>query len=401
MITQAKLDKDFPMVAQARATKQVVYLDNASTTQKPQEVIEAIKEYYSSMNANIERGAYQLATKAGQQVQRVRAQVAKWLGGAEAAEIIFTAGTTASLNMVADSYGAEITAGDEVIVSAMEHHSNFLPWQVICQRKGATLNTIPLTPEGTLDLRAYEKLLTPRTKIVACTYVSNVLGTINPIKEIIRQAHQYQAITVIDAAQAIGHIPIDVKELDCDFLALSGHKAYGPTGIGILYGKSKHLVTMMPPRWGGGMVDQVTKEKFVTSPPPHRLEAGTPHLAGIIGLGATITFLDNIGYPAIIAHEQALTTYLRTRLSQLPHVRIIKDTKEKIGIFSFVVNQQHTLDTGILLNLKNIALRTGHHCAAPLLPPLNVESTVRISLALYNNQDDIDILIHALQTLKQ
>ena len=392
-----EIQKRFPILQQKRNKPALIYLDNAATTQKPQEVLDALLDYYTTSNANTNRSAHHLSDLASYQVATVRRQVAQFINAATSASVIFTAGTTASLNLVANTYGAQhLKAKDEIIICKMAHHSHLLPWQKIAQEKGAVLRYIPLTAEGHLDQATFASLLNPRTKIVALTYVSNVLGTINPLKQMVAAAHAQQAIVVVDAAQAPPHLSIDVQDLDCDFLAFSGHKAYGPTGVGVLYGKKQLLDTLSPYQVGGGMVQPDNAFQLAYEEPPYRFEAGTLPIASIVGLGAAIAFLKKVTYPTLQVHEQELLTYTTQALKNIPRLRIWGAPTPKVGIISFTIEEKHPLDIGVALAMKGIAVRTGHHCAAPLMAHLGIQGTVRISFALYNTLAEIDQLIDVL-----
>ncbi len=377
----------------------IVYLDNAATTQTPTPVIQAINSYYTAMHGNVQRSHHRPAAKVERQVAQARQRVADHLNAPSADHIIFTAGTTSAINLVAHSYGSTIEEGDHILVTAMEHHSNLLPWQVLTKQTKAKLIIIPITPTGDIDLEAYEKALTSKAKLVACTHISNLLGTVNPIATIIDKAHAHGAAVLIDAAQSITHTTIDVLKLKADFVAFSGHKAYGPTGIGVLYASKEQLAAMRPTHYGGGMVTDVEGHSHTLAPPPYLLEAGTPHLAGIIGLDAALSFINNIGQEAIARHLHALTTYTLQRLAALPAVTIIGNPRERVGIIPFTLKKTHPLDAAILLNNANIAVRSGTHCAAPLLEALNHPAVIRLSLAIYNTRSDIDCLIERLKVL--
>lgn len=392
-----EIQKNFPILQQKRNKPPLIYLDNAATTQKPQAVLDALLTYYTTSNANTHRSAHHLSDLASYQVANVRRQVAQFINATTSASVIFTAGATASLNLVANTYGAHhLNPKDEIIISKMAHHSHLLPWQNIAQEKGAVLRYIPLTTEGHLDQATFTTLLNPRTKIVALTYISNALGTINPLKQMITAAHAHQATVVIDAAQAPPHLPIDVQDLDCDFLAFSSHKAYGPTGVGILYGKKQLLDDLPPYQVGGGMVQPNAASQLVYEAPPYRFEAGTPPIASIVGFGAAITFLEKVTYPTLQAHEQKLLTYATQALTTIPRLRIWGAPNPKVGIISFTIEGKHPLDIGVALAMKEIAVRTGHHCAAPLMAHLGINGTVRISFALYNTLAEIDQLMNVL-----
>src|SRR5262245_39319162 len=362
------LREDFPILAQLVRGKPLVYLDNAATTQKPRAVIEAIRQYYATENANIHRGVHYLSELATRDYEDARARVQRFLNAAESNEIMFVRGTTEGVNLVAQSYGREqLKAGDEVLITEMEHHSNIVPWQMVCDQKGAKLRVIPINDAGELLLDEYERMLTPRTKLVSVVHVSNVLGTVNPVRAIVALAHKQGAKVLLDGAQAVAHLQVDVQDLDCDFYAFSGHKLFGPTGIGVLYGKRALLEAMPPYQGGGDMISSVTFEKTVYNVLPYKFEAGTPNIAGTIGLGTAIDYLEAIGMDAIHQHEQDLLKYATEKLSAIPGVRLIGTAKERSGAVSFVVEGVHPHDVGTVLDQEGIAIRTGHHCTQPLM----------------------------------
>jgi len=387
----------FPILNQKVNGKPLIYFDNAATSQKPKQVIEAIENYYSQYNSNIHRGAHYLANLATEAYEHSRQVIAQYLN-AETQEINFVRGTTEGINLVAQTYGkANVKAGDEIIVSAMEHHSNIVPWQMLCEEKGATLKVVPIFDSGDLDMEAYEKLLSAKTKIVAVTYISNALGTVNPVQEIIAKAHEVGAVVLVDAAQAVQHKKIDVKALDVDFLAFSGHKVFGPTGIGILYGK-RELLEAMPPYMGGGeMIDNVTFEKTTFNKIPYKFEAGTPHIEGGIVLGKAIEFVQEIGLDFIAEKEAELLHYGTQKLSAIDGLRFVGTAQEKCSVISFLVKDIHPYDIGTLLDKQGIAIRTGHHCCQPLMKRLQIEGTCRASFAFYNTAEEIDVFAKALE----
>ncbi|MFM2428370.1 MAG: hypothetical protein RL012_254 [Bacteroidota bacterium] len=392
----------FPILQQTVHGKPLIYLDNAATTQKPQVVLDALAHYYQYDNANVHRGIHALATRATIALEATRHSVQQFIGAADAAEIIFTPGTTASINLVAATYGqAQVRAGDEVIISHMEHHANIVPWQMLCQAKGATLKVIPINKTGELLLPALEELLTPKTKIVAINYVSNTLGTINPLKEIIQQAHAQGAIVVVDGAQAAPHLPIDVQDLDCDFLAFSAHKAYGPTGIGVLYGKRALLEDMPPYQGGGEMIREVTLAQTTYNDLPYKFEAGTPNIAGIIAWQEALNFIGHIGYKNLRAHENELLTYALDLLSDLNNVRVVGTAPNKISVLSFVIKGIHHLDAGMLLDANGIAVRTGHSCTQPLMDFFGIEGVIRASFAIYNTKEEVEQLAEGIARIVQ
>lgn len=393
---------DFPCLQQQVYGKPLVYLDNAATTQKPQAVIDALKNYYQQDNANVHRGVHALSQRATEAYEAARTQVAEFIHAKETAEIIFTRGTTESINLVAQSYGRQfLQAGDEVLISELEHHSNIVPWQMLCQQIGAELKVIPINDAGELELDAYEKLLTPKTKIVAIGHISNALGTVNPIQSMIAKAHQYHAKVLIDGAQAAPHTLIDVQALDCDFYAFSGHKVFGPTGIGVLYAK-KDLLEQMPPYQGGGeMIKVVSFNKTIYNDIPYKFEAGTPDIAGAIGLGAAIDYINNIGIDNIAVYEHELLDYAQQALAEVPELRLIGTAKNKTSIVSFVLPYAHAHDVGTILDCEGIAVRSGHHCAMPAMEHFHLPATVRASLAFYNTHADIDRLVMALNKVRE
>ena len=377
----------------------LVYLDNAATTQKPLRVIGRIREAYLHENANVHRGVHSLSLRATEMMEQARQNVADFIDAASAEEIVFTRGTTESVNLVASTYGEQhVAAGDEVIVTIAEHHSNFVPWQQLCHRKGATLRAVPLRTNGSLDMDAYRNMLSDRTKIVAITHASNVTGIINPITDIISLAHEAGAIVLVDAAQSVPHIAIDVQSLGCDFLAFSGHKVYGPTGIGVLYGKKEILEQMPPYQFGGEMIHKVSFERTTFNDIPYRFEAGTPDYVGTYALAEALDFVRDMGLDNIAAHEHELTQYALAELQKIDGLRIIGDPAlDRTSVISFVIDGTHPYDVGMLIDQLGIAVRTGHHCAEPLIDSLGLPGTVRASFAIYNTIDDIDQLTAALR----
>ncbi|MEM7362230.1 MAG: cysteine desulfurase [Bacteroidota bacterium] len=401
MFHEATIRDAFPIFAQPKS-KELVYLDNAATTQRPLVVVDAIRDFYLQDNANVHRANHRLARSAEGCLATVRSQVQAFLNASSSKEVVFTRGTTESLNLVAQAYGEhEVEEGDEVIVSIMEHHSNLLPWQRLCQKKKAHLQIAPMTSTGHIDVEKLSILLTKRTKVVAINYVSNVLGTIQPIKEIVRLAHKQGAVVVVDAAQSVPHLPIDVQALDCDFLAFSAHKMYGPTGIGVLYGKERHLAAMAPYQVGGGMVRSLPDNGYPGyEEPPYRFEAGTQHLAGLAGLGAALHFLEEVGYTLLQAHEKKLATTLYQALDDLPNVRLINPSVPDIAIAIFNVQGVHSLDVGMRLDAQNIAVRTGLFCAKPLMDALGEgQGAVRISCGMYNTVEEIEKVVTVLRSI--
>ncbi len=387
----------FPALNQQVYGKPLVYLDNAATTQKPSTVIEAVNYFYKHDNANVHRGVHALSMRADKAYETVRDKVAEFIHAGSRTEIIFTRGTTESINLVANSLGEiHVHEGDEIIISGMEHHANIVPWQMLCERKKAVLRVVPVLDDGSLDMDSFKSLLTDKTKLVSVTHVSNALGTINPIQEIIELAHGAGALVLIDAAQSIHHLPIDVKALDCDFLVFSGHKMYGPTGVGILYGK-KSLLNAMPPYQGGGdMIFEVSFEKTTYNALPFKFEAGTPNIAGVIGLGAAIDFLNSLGMQAIADYESQLTDYLFSSLEAIEGLTLYSRAPNRTGVASFTLEGIHAHDIATILDRNGVAVRAGHHCAMPLMKRFDVPATARASLALYNSVEDIDTLVAAI-----
>ena len=389
---------DFPILSQQVNDRQLVYFDNAATSQKPQVLLDAITFAYSRFNANINRGVHHLSQVATQQHEDARKAVAHFIGAESADSVIFTKGTTDSVNMLAFSYGEQyVQPGDEIVVSMMEHHSNIVPWQMLCQRKGATLRVIPLRDDLTLDTEAFRQMLNPHTRLVSVAHVGNVLGIVNPIEEIIRIAHEHGVPVCIDAAQSVPHLPIDVQALDCDFLAFSAHKVYGPTGLGVLYGKEKWLNALPPAEGGGEMIEHVSFEKTTYNTLPYKFEAGTPDFIGSYAFMKVLDYLDGIGMDTIHRHEADLTHYAEQQLSALPQVHIYAAGQDKAGVVSFNVEGVHPYDVGVLLDQQGVAVRTGHHCAEPLVNYLKCPGTVRISFALYNTREEVDTFIVALK----
>ena len=387
----------FPILASEAYGKPLVYLDNAATTQKPRAVIEAIEHYYLHTNSNVHRGAHYLGDLATAALEDAREKVAAFLN-ARREEVIWTRGTTEGINLVAHSFGgSQLKAGDEVLISSLEHHANIVPWQQVCARTGATLRVIPLAADASLDLSNLDELINERTRIVAVVHVSNALGVINPVAEIIRRARAVGATVLLDAAQAVAHFPVDVQALDCDFLVFSGHKLFGPTGIGVLYGRQALLEAMPPYQTGGEMIETVTFEASTWNQLPYKFEAGTPHIAGAVGLGAAIDWLNAQDRQAFLAHEEDLRDYVTERARAFPGLRIIGDTPSKVATLSFLLDGAHPNDVGTLLDQQGVAVRTGHHCTMPLMNLLGIPGTVRASFAPYNRRDDIDRLFTALE----
>lgn len=374
-----------------------MYLDNAATTQKPQCVIDCLVRYYSAQNANIHRGIHFLSETATREYERARVKVGRFLNTASAREVIFVRGATEGINLVAATYGRQhVKAGDEIIVSGMEHHSNIVPWQMLCEQTGARLRVIPVTEEGDLRLDVFQDLLGSRTRIVAVTLVSNALGTVNPVHRIVELAHRQGAKVLVDGAQAAPHLQVDVQDLDCDFYAFSGHKLYGPTGIGVLYGKAELLDAMPPYQGGGDMISSVTFEKTLYNELPFKFEAGTPDIAGAVGLGASIDYVSRIGLDQIAAHEHALLVYATERMEQIGGVRLIGTSKHKAGILSFVIKDIHPHDIGTIVDREGVAIRAGHHCCQPLMARFGVPGTARASFGLYNTYAEVDVLVRSI-----
>ena len=392
-----KIRNEFPILHQQVNGKPLIYFDNAATNQKPKRVIKALTDYYEGYNANIHRGIHTLAEKATKAYEDTRLAMQQFIRAKHSEEIIFTRGVTESINLVAASYGrAFLKEGDDVIISGLEHHSNIVPWQLICEEKKALLKIIPITEIGEMDMEAYNKLLSSRTKIVAVNHASNSLGTINPIEEIITLAHKVGAVVLIDGAQAAAHLVIDVQELDCDFYCISSHKMYGPTGTGILYGK-KELLEKMPPYMGGGeMIKDVTFAKTTYNDLPYKFEAGTPNIADVVALKEAIGFINELGKENISVHESELLNYATKNLSNLPALKLIGTSKHKVSVQSFVIEGLHHFDIGQMLDTRGIAVRTGHHCTQPLMERFGIEGTVRASFAVYNTKAEIDQLIEGL-----
>ena len=398
----AAIRQDFPLLRRRVHGTPLVYLDNASTTQKPQTVIDRMTQYYVEENANVHRGVHWLSECATEAYEQARATVGRFLNARHAEEIVFVRGATEAINLVAQTYGrSHVTRGDEIVISAMEHHSNIVPWQILCEEKGARLRIVPTSDAGELDIGAYEALLNARTRIVSVVHVSNALGTVNPVEAMAGLAHRRGIPVVIDGAQAVAHMTVDVQRLGCEFYALSGHKMFGPTGIGVLYGMSSLLDAMPPYQSGGDMISSVTFERTLYNAPPHRFEAGTPHIAGAVGLAAAVDYLAGIGFDAIARHERDLAEYAAHTLTHVPGVRLIGTASQKAGILSFVLDGVHPHDVGTMLDREGVAIRTGHHCCQPLMDRLGLPATSRASLALYNTREDIDALIAALHKVRE
>jgi len=397
-----KIREDFPILHQTVHGKPLVYLDNAATTQKPLAVIEAIESYYRRDNSNIHRGVHTLSERATEAYENVRVVAQKFLNAADQKEIIFVRGTTEAINLVAQSYGRKnVGSGDEVLITAMEHHSNIVPWQLLCEEKGARLRVAPINDRGELQLDEFEKLLSPKTKLVAVGHLSNALGTINPVREIVQMAHRRNIPVLVDGAQAAPRMQVDVQALDCDFYALSGHKIYGPTGIGVLYGKTKLLEAMPPYQGGGDMIASVTFEKTVYNRLPYKFEAGTPNIADTIGLGAALEYLNSLGLEQIEQHEADLLAYATKSVEAIPGARLVGTAKEKAGVLSFVMDDIHPHDIGTILDTEGIAVRTGHHCAQPVMQRFGIPATARASFGLYNTREEVDALVKGIRKVQE
>jgi cysteine desulfurase/selenocysteine lyase len=404
MNTLDKIRNDFPMLSKSMHGKPLIYFDTSATAQKPNAVIDKMTDFYKNHYSTVHRSVYELSALATKEYQEVRHKVQQLLNAKEVHEIIFTRGTTDAINLVAYAFGkAFIKPGDEIILSELEHHANIVPWQIMAEERGAIIKVIPIDANGELKLDVYEQLLTDKTKLVAVSHVSNSIGTINPVKLIIEKAHKKNAKVLVDGAQAVPHMKVDVQDLDADFYVFSGHKIYGPTGIGVLYGKEA-LLNQMPPYQGGGdMIDKVTFEKTTYNVLPTKFEAGTPLIAEVIGLGAAIDYVNLIGLDKIHAHEQSLLEYATSKMKEIPNLKIIGNASQKAGIISFIVDKTHPLDIGTLLDLKGVAIRTGHHCAQPTMNCFGVSSTARVSFGIYNTKEEIDkfivYLIDVINTL--
>lgn len=398
MLEVKKIRRDFPMLETQMNGHPLVYLDNAATTQKPLSVIERMDQFLKNEYSTIHRGVYTLSHYATAECDAVREKCRKFLNASKAAEIIFTKGATEAINLVATGYGRKfLKPGDEIIISAIEHHSNIVPWQQLAKEKNLTLRIAPVNDKGELLMDEFQKLLNARTYFVAVTHISNVLGTINPIQEITKRAHHAGAVVLVDGAQSAPHMKVDVQDLDCDFYCFSGHKIYGPTGVGVLYGKMKHLEDMDPYQFGGDMIEQVTFEKTTFAKPPAKFEAGTPAIAEIIGLGAAIDYIQGIGFEAIAEHEHELLEYATEALSRISGLRIVGQADEKASLISFVLEGVHPHDIGTVLDQEGIAIRAGHHCAQPLMKRFGISATARASFAFYNTKNEVDLLVAALE----
>jgi cysteine desulfurase / selenocysteine lyase len=397
-----RIRQDFPILDQTIHGKKLVYLDNGATSQKPRAVIDAIVRYYQRDNANIHRGVHTLSMRATEAHDEARETVRRFIQASDASEIIFVRGATEAVNLVAETYGrANVGEGDEVLITAMEHHSNIVPWQMLCEQKGAHLRVAPINDAGELDLEAFEKLLTPRTQIVAVAHVSNALGTVNPLRKIVQLAHAHDVPVLVDGAQAAPHLPVDVQALGCDFYAFSGHKVYGPTGIGVLYGKEELLAEMPPYQGGGDMIRSVTFEKTTYNVVPYKFEAGTPDIAGAIGLGVALEYVMALGMENVAAHGQDLLAYATERVGAIEGVRLIGTAKNRAGVLSFLMDDIHPHDLGTVLDREGIAIRTGHHCAQPVMERFGIPATARASFAVYNTREEVDALVNGIHKARE
>ncbi|MEE4377965.1 MAG: cysteine desulfurase [Candidatus Competibacteraceae bacterium] len=397
-----RIRREFPILQQQIYDKPLVYLDNAASAQKPQAVIDAINQCYSGYYANIHRGVHALSERSTAAYEGAREKLRRFINAASTREIIFTRGTTEAINLVASSFGGtQVGPGDEILITTMEHHSNIVPWQMLCERQGAKLQVVPITDNGELVLDAYHQLLTERTKLVSVMQVSNAIGTINPVAEMIQAAHDKGIPVLLDGAQAVPHLDVDVQALDCDFYAFSGHKMYGPSGVGVLYGKAELLEAMPPYQGGGDMIRLVTFEKTEYADLPNKFEAGTPNIAGVIGLGAAVDWMEQVGVDAIAAHEQRLLDYATAQLSEVPGLHIFGEAPHKAAVVSFVMAGVHPHDIGTILDREGIAIRAGHHCAQPLMQRYGLPATARASFAVYNTHEEVDKLIAAIHRVKE
>ena len=389
--------KDFPILSREIGGKPLVYLDSAATSQKPQVVIDALVDYYTGMNANIHRGVHTLSQEATEAYEGARTKVRHFINAAEEPEIVFTRGTTEGINLVAQTLGVQrVGPGSEIIISNMEHHSNVVPWQILCEQRGARLRVVPINDDGELLMDEYEQLLGPQTALVSITHISNALGTINPVKDIVAMAHSHGVPVLLDGAQAAPHTPVDVRDLDCDFYAFSGHKLFGPTGIGVLYGKREWLESMPPYQGGGEQIKSVTFEKTIYNDLPYKFEAGTPHIAGVIGLGAAIDYVNGIGMERAAAYEHELLEYGTEQLQAIEGLRLLGTARQKAAVLSFLLDGIHPHDIGTVLDTQGIAIRTGHHCAQPLMQRFQIPATARASFAFYNTKAEIDVLVEGI-----
>jgi cysteine desulfurase/selenocysteine lyase len=398
----ASIRADFPILRELVHGKPLAYLDSANTSQKPEAVLRALDDYYRHANANIHRATHLLSERATQAYEGTRAKAARFINAPDDKTIVLTTGTTDGINLVAQTYGrSNLKPGDEVLLSWLEHHSNIVPWQILCEQTGAVLRVAPIDDRGEIDLEAYHALLSPRTKIVAVGHVSNALGTINPVREMIAAAHEAGAVVLVDGAQAVPHLVVDVQALACDFNVFSSHKMFGPTGTGILYGRRDLLEAMPPYRGGGDMIASVTFEKTKYNVVPYKFEAGTPNIAGVVGLGAAIDYLDTIDRAAALVHEDELLAYATARVREIPATRIVGEAREKTGVLSFIIDGVHPHDVGTILDREGVAVRTGQHCAQPVMDRFGITATIRASLAIYNTREDIEALIASLARVRE
>ena len=397
-----RIRQDFPALGQTINGKPLIYLDNAATTQKPQAVLDALRKFYETECANVHRGLHWMSEEATRDYEGSREKVRQFLGAADVKEIVFVRGTTEAINLVAQSFGRpRFRPGDEILITAMEHHSNIVPWQMLCEQTGAVLRVAPINDNGELLVDEFEKLLTERTRFAALCHISNALGTVNPVARLIEMAHSRKVPVLLDGAQAAPHIPVNVRELDCDFYAFSGHKLYGPTGIGVLYGKEQWLEEMPPYQGGGDMINYVTFEKTTYNALPYKFEAGTPHIAGVIGLGAAVDYLDQMGLERAAAYENELLGYATERVRRIPGVRIIGTAREKAGVLSFELEGIHPHDVGTILDREGVAVRAGHHCAMPVMDRFGVPATTRASFSFYNTPGEVDALAAGMEKVKE
>jgi cysteine desulfurase/selenocysteine lyase len=397
-----RVRRDFPLLEEKVHGRKLAYLDNAATTQKPRQVIDAMMQFYTSGCSNVHRGVHLLSERATANYESARSRLRRFINARDDREVVFVRGATEAINLVASSFGkAHVKPGDEILITGMEHHSNIVPWQVVCEERGARLRVVPINLTGELLVEEYEKLLNPRTSLVAVTHVSNALGTVNPVRHIVEMAHRNGTPVLLDGAQAVQHLRVDVQALDCDFYAFSGHKMYGPTGIGVLYGKERWLESMPPYQGGGDMITSVTFEKTIYAKLPHKFEAGTPDIAGVIGLGAAVDYLESLGVDRIAEHEHALLEYGTKVLQAVPGVRIIGTAPGKTSVLSFTLEGVHPHDVGTILDQEGIAIRTGHHCAQPVMDFFRIPATARASLALYNTREELDTLAAGLRRVAE
>ena len=402
VLDETRIREQFPILSSTVGDRPLVYLDNAATTQKPRVVLDTLSRYYAAENANIHRGVYQLSQAATEAYEGARAKVARFLHASDPSEIVFTRNATEGINLVAQTFGrSTVGAGDEVVISTMEHHSNIVPWQLLCEEKGAVLKVVPISDRGELDLDELDALLGPRTKLVSIVHMSNSLGTVNPVREVVERAHARNVPVLVDGSQAAYHMKVDVQALGCDFYVVTGHKLYGPTGIGALYGRRTLLDAIPPYQGGGDMISSVTFEKTTYNEVPHKFEAGTPHIAGAIGLGAAVDFIASVGFGPIVAHERRLLEYATNALTAVPGLRLIGTAPQKASILSFVLDDVHAHDIGTIVDTEGVAIRTGHHCTQPVMDRFGVPATARASLAMYNTADDIDRLVGALTKVRE